>query len=919
MIGSLEKKVAEINGFEDSIKKLTDEELKKKTAEFQKKLQVPSTEDREVQYKQILEEITAEAFAVLREAMRRVWGERHFDVQLIGGLVLHQGKIAEMKTGEGKTIVAALALYLNALAGHGVHLITVNDYLSKHQGEGMGEVYNFLGLSTGVIQSNQETYKFVKKTDYKHYSDCDGSNLEPCSRHDAYTADITYGTNNEFGFDYLRDNMAPSVEACAQRKLNFAIVDEVDSILIDEARTPLIISAPAQESGSMYAQFAALVPRLKSETDYVLDEKDKAVTLSDQGIKEMEKMLHVDNIYEVGGLAMVHHLEQALKAETLFKRDRDYVVRDGEIIIVDEFTGRLMVGRRYSEGLHQAIEAKESVEVKQESQTLATISFQNLFRLYDKLAGMTGTAATEAEEFFKIYQLDVVEIPTNKTVVRKDFPDRIYKSEEAKFDAVVESVKELNASGQPVLIGTVSVAKNEILSKKLKQAGVKHEVLNAKQHDREAKIIVKAGQKGAVTVATNMAGRGTDIKLGVGVRESGGLHVLGTERHEARRIDNQLRGRAGRQGDPGSSQFFVSMEDDLMRIFGGDRLKNLMNSLGLPDDMPIENKLISRSIESAQRRVEGYNFDSRKHLVEYDDVMNKHREVIYRKRRAILESTQHSPLRPPFAKTTEVAQQGSAGQAVHSTQEGQEEERNQIDLKEEILNIVDEEIANILGFYIGDDDKIKTELKAILGDVNLPELDTDKIKEIARELYNRREEKMTSQVMRQVEKMVYLRTIDMLWIEHLTTMDELRTGIGLQGYGQKDPLVEYKQAAFRMFEGLLKTIESNVARTIFKVEVAASQAPPIANLKEAEYSEPDADKIGGFEQEVNDKRLKTNANNSSIEKVTQSMGAGKTVYDRMQETAKTGPASQVKGTKKVGRNDPCPCGSGKKYKKCHGK
>ncbi|PIS07802.1 preprotein translocase subunit SecA [Candidatus Berkelbacteria bacterium CG10_big_fil_rev_8_21_14_0_10_43_13] len=924
VIGSLEKKVAEINALEDEIKKLTDEELKAKTGEFKQKLQVPSTplrsssyegqaEYREDKENELLEEITAEAFAVLREAMRRVWGERHFDVQLIGGLVLHQGKIAEMKTGEGKTIAAALALYLNALAGEGVHLITVNDYLSKHQGEGMGEVYNFLGLSTGVIQSNQETYKFVKKVDYKHYSDCDGSNLELCSRHDAYAADITYGTNNEFGFDYLRDNMAPSVEACAQRKLNFAIVDEVDSILIDEARTPLIISAPAQESGSMYAQFATLVPRLKSETDYVLDEKDKAVTLTDQGIKEMEKMLHVDNIYEVGpegapvggGLAMVHHLEQALKAETLFKRDRDYVVRDGEIIIVDEFTGRLMVGRRYSEGLHQAIEAKENVEVKQESQTLATISFQNLFRLYDKLAGMTGTAATEAEEFFKIYELDVVEIPTNKPIVRKDLPDRIYKSEEAKFDAVVESVKELNASGQPVLIGTVSVSKNEILSKKLKQAGVKHEVLNAKQHDREAKIIIKAGQKDAVTVATNMAGRGTDIKLGVGVRESGGLHVLGTERHEARRIDNQLRGRAGRQGDPGSSQFFVSMEDDLMRIFGGEKLKNLMNSLGLPDDMPIENKLISRSIESAQRRVEGYNFDSRKHLVEYDDVMNKHREVIYRKRRTILEGQRDGE---------------TEGQRENLDSSATSLLRYSDSLKSEIIDIINEEVINIFGLYVGDDEKIKMELKAILGDVDLSELDADKVKKFARELYDSREAKLTASVMRQVEKMVYLRTIDMLWIEHLTTMDELRTGIGLQGYGQKDPLVEYKQAAFRMFEGLLKTIESNVARTIFKVEVAVNQsAPPVTNIKQAEYSSPDADTIGGFEEKLKDEKLKTKADNDRIDRVTKTINQGKTVYDRMQETAKTGPASQAKNAKKVGRNDPCPCGSGKKYKKCHGK
>ena len=938
MIGNLEKKVAEINRLENGVRQLSDAQLKAKTFEFRKRLE--DTRNKIQDTNEILDQLTPEAFAVLREAMRRVWGERHFDVQMIGGLVLNQGKIAEMKTGEGKTIVAALALYLNALSGQGVHLVTVNDYLSKHQGEGMGEVYNFLGLSTGIIQSNQESYKFVKKTDYKHYSDCDGSNLELCSRKEAYATDITYGTNNEFGFDYLRDNMAPSVEQCVQRSLNFAIVDEVDSILIDEARTPLIISAPAEESGAMYQQFASLVPRLKNEIDYIVDEKDRAATLTDQGIKEMEKLLHVDNIYAVGGLAMVHHLEQALKAQTLFKRDRDYVVRDGEILIVDEFTGRLMIGRRYSEGLHQAIEAKENVEVKRESQTLATISFQNLFRLYAKLAGMTGTAATEAEEFFKIYELDVVEIPTNKPVVRKDFSDQIYKTEEAKFDAVVASVKEMNKKGQPVLIGTVSVAKNEVLSRKLKNAGVKHEVLNAKQHDREAKIIAKAGLKGAVTLATNMAGRGTDIRLGDGVRELGGLHVLGTERHEARRIDNQLRGRSGRQGDHGSSQFFVSMEDDLMRIFGGERLKNLMNSLGLPDDMPIENKLISRSIESAQRRVEGYNFDTRKHLVEYDDVMNKHREVIYKKRRAILESKEY---RGP---STEYGELGTRNSEL-------------VTLKNEILDILDDEISNIFVLYVSDEEKIRVELKTILGDVNLPEFDEESVKKFAHELYNTREAKLTPEVMRQVEKMVYLRTTDMLWIEHLTTMDELRTGIGLQGYGQKDPLVEYKQAAFRMFEGLLKSIESNVVRTIFKVEVTVNQPAPVANIAKAEYTKPDVDTIGGFEegQESRDKSLETRANANSIEqKVTDKFATesknnvttrvvaptirhgadvgvptvsvgkkGRSVYDRMKESAASGPVSQVKNVKKVGRNDPCPCGAIKpdgrpvKYKHCHGK
>lgn len=888
VIAQLQKQVLEINSLEEEIKNLSESELKEKTAQF-KKMLAEAGGDREKE-NELLAKITPEAFAVMREGMKRVWGERHFDVQLIGGLVLHQGKISEMKTGEGKTIVATLPLYLNALTGRGVHLVTVNDYLSKHQGEGMGEVYNFLGLSTGIIQSNQETFKFVKKNNYNHYSECEGLNLEPCSRKEAYACDVTYGTNNEFGFDYLRDNMAPNLEMCSQRELNFAIVDEVDSILIDEARTPLIISAAAEESAATYQQFAGLVPRLKEGEDYAIDEKEKTVTLTDKGLGEMEKMLHIENIYEAGGIVMVHHLEQALKAHALFQKDRDYVVRDGEIIIVDEFTGRLMVGRRYSEGLHQAIEAKENVEVKNESQTLATVSFQNLFRMYNKLAGMTGTAATEAEEFYKIYKLDVVEIPTNKPVSRGDLPDRIYKTEEAKINAIVEEVRARNAKGQPILIGTVSVAKNEILSKSLTRGGIKHEVLNAKQHDREAKIIAKAGLKGAVTVSTNMAGRGTDIKLGDGVKELGGLHVLGTERHEARRIDNQLRGRSGRQGDPGSSQFFVSMEDDLMRIFGGEKLKNLMDSLGLPDDMPVENKMISRSIESAQRRVEGYNFDIRKHLVEYDDVMNKHREVIYRKRRRILE--------------------------MEMTGEGA------LTLKEEILEIIDEEIKSLSQLYYGDDGKIKGELKPIFGDIVLPQI--AKIADFAKSYYDQKENKFGFEVMRQIEKSIFLRTIDMLWVEHLTTMDELRTGIGLQGYGQRDPLVEYKQEAYRLFEVLLKNIEANVVRTIFKVELETSVQP--APAKPLELTQPEADTLGGFEHEKEDMAVMQKMIDVAKEHhdkedgvTTKVLEKGKTVYDRMKESAVTGAGSQVKNANKVGRNDPCPCGSGKKYKKCCGK
>jgi preprotein translocase subunit SecA len=907
VLSSLEAKVSEINSYEPILQKLTDKELKGKTEEFKAKL-LMAKGNLEKEEK-IKNEILPEVFAVMREAMKRVWGERHFDVQLMGGIVLHQGKIAEMKTGEGKTIVAALSLYLNALSGRGVHLVTVNDYLARLNGEGMGQVYDFLGLSTGIIQSSQESHRFIKEKDYKHYSECDGSNLKPCSRSEAYACDITYGTNNEFGFDYLRDNMAPALEYCSQRSLHYSIVDEVDSILIDEARTPLIISAPAEESASLYQQFAGLVPKLKNEEDYVVDEKDRVATLTDSGMKKMEQMLGIKNIYEAGGVSMVHHLEQALKAHALFKKDKDYIVREGEIVIVDEFTGRLMVGRRYSEGLHQAIEAKEGVEVKQESQTMATISFQNLFRLYNKLAGMTGTAATEAEEFYKIYKLDVVEIPTNKPVSRKDSPDRIYKTEEGKLAAIVEEIKSRQEKGQPVLVGTVSVQKNELLSKLFKRAGVKHEVLNAKNHEREAKIIMKAGQKGAVTVATNMAGRGTDIKLGEGVTDLGGLHVLGTERHESRRIDNQLRGRAGRQGDPGSSQFYVSMDDDLMRIFGGERMKNLMNSLGLPEDMPIENKMISRSIESAQRRVEGHNFDIRKHLVEYDDVMNKHREVIYRKRRKILEGNL-------------VEDERQSKEEVNP--ENYEEPTEPLTTKDEILGIIDDEIESIVSLNIEEPERAKSELAAFLGESNVTSLSIEDLKKHAHKLYEERESRFTPSVMRNVERAVYLRTIDMLWVEHLTTMDELRTGIGLRGYGQRDPLVEYKQEAYRLFQSLLRNIESSVAKTIFKVEV---QMPTVTTVrrKPLEYKAPDPDVIGGVEDEADEiqEDAQSSTEKTSVterdEAVTTTIRQkGKSVYEKMGEY-QTGPKSQVKHNDKVGRNDPCPCGSGKKYKKCCGK
>jgi len=894
-----------VNFLEAEIKKKSDKELREYTSKYKVRLKDKTFEDQNL----IIEEIMPEAFAIVRETSRRVWGERHFDVQLIGGVVLHSGQIAEMKTGEGKTLVATLPLYLNALSGRGAHLVTVNDYLSKSQGEGMGEIYNFLGLSTGIIQNQQLSYKFEKNKDYKHYSEVDGSNLVACSRKEAYDCDITYGTNNEFGFDYLRDNMVPSLQHCVQRELNYAIIDEVDSILIDEARTPLIISAPAEESASLYQKFAALVPRLKVEEDYVVDEKDRAVMITDEGIKKIERMLGIANVYDAATIELVHHLEEALKAHALFKKNKDYVVKDGEIIIVDEFTGRLMPGRRYSEGLHQAIEAKENVEVKRESQTMATISFQNLFRLYHKLAGMTGTAATEAEEFYKIYKLDVTEIPTNKPMVRHDAGDKIYKTFAGKIEAVVADIKERQDKGQPVLCGTVSVEKNEYLSKYLKKAGIKHEILNAKNHAREAKIISKAGQPGAVTVATNMAGRGTDIKLGEGVAKLGGLHVIGTERHESRRIDNQLRGRAGRQGDPGSSQFYVSMEDDLMRIFGGDRLKNIMERLGLPEDMPIENSMISRSIESAQKKVEGHNFDIRKHLVEYDDVMNSHRKYVYGRRRKILESS------------NVIAQMSSDVQNLNDKDDA---------VKNEILQIANKEVDEIFTALVSEPDKIKSEIETIFT-ISPRELNSEAIKKEIEQLYLEKEKKFGLEMMRQIEQAVYLRTIDMLWVEHLTTMEELRTGIGLQGYAQTDPLVAYKRESYRLFQDLLAAIDSGVIKTIFHVEVQAQQPTPVEK-RPLEYEVPDPDRVGDLEnpnfQETNSKQI-TNSNEQKSDGITTTVRqkgthhlplaaeGKKTVFDRMDNS--NGAGVTIKSAEKIGRNDPCPCGSGRKYKKCCGK
>ncbi|MDD5489923.1 MAG: SEC-C metal-binding domain-containing protein, partial [Candidatus Moranbacteria bacterium] len=710
-------------------------------------------------------------------------------------------------------------------------------------------------------------------------------NLKPVSRREAYAADITYGTNNEFGFDYLRDNMVQSFEQMVQRELNYAIVDEVDSILIDEARTPLIISAPDTESTKLYKRFAQIVPRLKEDEDFTVDQKMRAVSLTEKGIGKVEQMLGIENIYDISKISYVHQLEQALKANILFKLDRDYVVRDGQVIIVDDFTGRLMPGRRYSEGLHQAIEAKENVEVQKESRTLATITFQNYFRIYKKLAGMTGTALTSAEEFAKVYSLDVVPIPTNVPMIRKDYPDVVYKTEEGKFKAVIEEIKRRSEKGQPVLVGTVAIEKSEVLSEMLGKTGVQHEVLNAKNHEREALIISKAGQRGAVTIATNMAGRGTDIKLGVGVVELGGLHIIGTERHEARRIDNQLRGRAGRQGDPGSSQFYVSLEDELMRRFGGDRVKNIMDRFGLPEDQPIENKMISRSIESAQAKIEGFNFDIRKHVLEYDDVMNKQREVIYKKRKEVL------------TKET---------------------------LKDEIIGMIEEEIEQIVGLHTAGhaEDWNMGEVKDVLGQIfpvseeafkKLLELKRSKdhmndvqkisaiiefLKGLAKEAYGKKEQEITPEIMRQIEKAMYLRAIDTFWMNHLDDVDYLREGIGLRGYGQRDPLVEYKKEAYLLFQNLMGTIRSAVITNIFKVGVVKEQPAPQKNiLEEAKYQ-------GAEEQPAQFGAPASNASRSDA-------GWAK-------EEAKVAPGQTIVNKTEIGRNDPCPCGSGKKYKRCCG-
>ncbi len=857
--------VQRINELEPRVQILSDDQLRAKTGEFKERLERGES----------LDEILPEAFAVVREASKRTLDERHYDVQLIGGIVLHEGKIAEMATGEGKTLVATLPAYLNALTGRGVHIVTVNDYLAKRDREWMGVIYRFLGLSVGVIVHG----------------------LDDRERKEAYLCDITYGTNNEFGFDYLRDNMKFSIEDYVQRELHYAIVDEVDSILIDEARTPLIISGPAEESTDKYYKINRIIPFLKPGRDYQVEEKSHTAFLTEEGVAHVERLLHVENLYDPRNIETLHHVNQALRAHTLFKRDVDYVVKDGQVIIVDEFTGRLMPGRRWSDGLHQAIEAKENVRIENENQTLATITFQNYFRMYKKLAGMTGTADTEATEFRKIYNLDVIVIPTNMPLIRTNYPDVIYKTEKEKFRAVVKEIEELHQKGRPVLVGTISIEKSERLSQMLKKRGIPHNVLNAKHHEREAEIIAQAGRVGAVTISTNMAGRGTDILLGGNPKflarslaedpaneESlkkayekalqivqkekeevvalGGLHVIGTERHEARRIDNQLRGRSGRQGDPGSSRFYLSLEDDLLRIFGSERISHIMDRLGIEEDQPIEHRLVTKAIENAQRRVEAHNFEIRKHLLEYDNVMNKQREVIYAQRREVL-----------------------AGE----------------NLRDSVLEMVEEQVESLVDLYtdekgLPEDWDWKGLQDAIYQQFsfrwNPPPLNEDglnrgRLKEMlieeAKEVYGRKEKEFGEPLLRYLEKVLMLQSIDHHWKDHLLAIDQLKEGIGLRGYGQKDPLIEYQKEAYQMFLDMLERIKKDTIQKLFAIQMAKREEAKEVKLERKQVffltRGPEASPGGGSKEE----------------------GGRRTVR---------------REGKKVGRNDPCPCGSGKKYKKC---
>ncbi|MBW1894022.1 MAG: preprotein translocase subunit SecA [Deltaproteobacteria bacterium] len=817
--------VEEINAKEDTVKSLSDTELQGQTAIFRKRIDNGES----------LDSILPDAFAVVREVSFRVLEMRHFNVQLIGGIALHNGRIAEMKTGEGKTLVATLPAYLNALPkGKSVHIITVNDYLAQRDADWMGKIFKFLGLEIGTILHG----------------------MDDTERKKAYNADIIYGTNNEFGFDYLRDNMKFEKESIVQGELDFAIVDEVDSILIDEARTPLIISGPAEKSTSLYSQVDGIIPGLQLDTDYTIDEKAKTAVLTEAGVAKAENKLKIDNIYDPKHIELLHHVNQALRAHTLFKRDVDYIVKNGEVIIVDEFTGRLMPGRRYSEGLHQALEARENVKIENENQTLATITFQNFFRMYDKLSGMTGTADTEAPEFKKIYELDVLVVPTNESMVRKDFPDVIYKTKKEKYDAALNEIVELHKKGQPVLVGTVSIDVSEDFSKKLKKRGVKHEVLNAKNHSKEAEIVSMAGQKGAITISTNMAGRGTDIVLGEGVVERGGLHILGTERHESRRIDNQLRGRAGRQGDPGSSRFYLSLEDDLLRIFGGERITGIMEKLGMEEGEPIQHNMISKAIENAQRKVEGHNFDIRKQLLEYDDVMNQQREVIYEQRR---EALRGDDLKPVIEDIIGELSEGIAYSFADDKMLA--EEWNLSGIRDAVFK----QFNLHLNFESDTLDGLNSEGLAQF------------IIDTSSSAYNEKESHLGQEEMRRIERFVMLQTVDNLWKDHLLSMDHLKEGIGLRGYAQENPLIVYKREGFEMFQGMISRVKEETLNILFRIQIMTPE-------KLDEMNKPE------------DKNL---------------------VFSHGDSGDKKKPAKREGD--KIGRNSPCPCGSGKKYKKCCGR
>ena len=801
----LRKQVDVINGLNDKYEKMSDKELRAQTDELKKRLSKKNV---------TLDTILPDAFAVAREAAKRVIGERPYDVQLIGGMVLHEGNVAEMKTGEGKTLVATLPTYLNALEGKGVHVVTVNDYLAQRDAGWMGQVYDFLGLTTGVI-INEASFVYDKDYDNEHHDDPRMRKLRPVSRKEAYAADITYGTNNEFGFDYLRDNMVNDVDLLRQRELNFAIVDEVDSILIDEARTPLIISAPAAENPDNYYTFAKIAAKLVPE-DYVLDEKRRSVALTDEGVEKVQKLLGIKNLYTPDHVRSVYHMDQALRAQTLFKRDKDYVVtNDGEVIIVDEHTGRLMQGRRYNEGLHQAIEAKEGVPVLEESMTLATISFQNYFRLYNKLSGMTGTAFTEAEEFQQIYSLDVIQIPPNKPVIREDKEDLIFKTEKAKLKAVAEAIKDYHKQGRPVLVGSGSIEKNEQIAKYLEKEGIKFEILNAKNNEREAAIVAKAGEKGAITLATNIAGRGTDIKLGEGVKELGGLVVIGSERHESRRIDNQLRGRGGRQGDPGETQFYFSTEDDLMRIFQGERIASLMDRLGVDDDTPIRTRAVSKTLEAAQKRVEGYNFDTRKNVVQYDNVINRHRRVVYVMRRRILEGDN---IKPEIERLLRAK--------VH--------ELTTLPSKNNPKFVEDFSVI-----FPVDKEKIEK-----VGKEKKDRLRYEKALELAEEAYAEKEREIGADDLRGVEREVYMAVLDTLWMQHLENMQHLREGIHWRSVGQRDPLVEYRSESQKLFESLQANLRDEVLATIFNIHKAD------ATVRQSQDDEYDTDLTRSAENAV---------------------------------------------------------------------